>query len=135
MKVLDLMDEIFFEGGSMDMFPILKMFSGSDKSEIFGIARNDLYKTTRVMIINPEGHIGLLQTYALYLGDNDGSCRRVGNDKFARDEAMAVYGSVMGDSNLLKLVANRDIGKAATDLNNYIIKSKEQSKTINQKGE
>lgn len=130
MKIIDLLDEYFFEGGSPEMLPILKMFAGSEKAEIFGISKNEVFNTTRVMIITPEGHVGLLSKYALYLGDNDGSCRKVGNDTFVRDEAMAVYGSIMGSSNLLKQVTNRDIGKAASDLSDYIAKSREQSKQI-----
>ena len=134
MKVIDLMDEIFFGGGDKTLLPILKIFSGTDCSEIFGININE-DKTVRVMVINPKGHIGLLKTYEMFLGDSDGSCRPVGKDVFTRDEAMAVYGSIMGNSGLLKVVSDRDIGKASNFLSTFITTEKLKSINIQEQGE
>ena len=145
MKVIDLLDKIFFDGGAKDMLPILKKFAGNENAEIFGVYENYTDDTTRVMIASPV-HPKATGTYHLYLGDNTGSCRQIEKYNyskssvssvacFSKDEIYAIYGAIMGNPSVLKEVSNGNLEKATRFLTTYISHAKDQSKAMIEKGE
>ncbi len=137
MKVIDALDNIFFNNGDRKSLPLLERFAGDEGAEIFGLGNYKVFmqEGVRYLIANPVRDNSVLQRYSLYLGDEWGNLEKLGNGKYLRDEVFAIYGDILTNRFCKEHIQVSGISLAGKRLTQHIESAQKESANFTQKGE
>lgn len=137
MKVIDALDNIYFNNGDRTSLLLLERFAGDEGAEIFGLGRHRVFnkEEIRYLIANPVRSNSVLQRYNLYLGDERGNLVKLGDGKYLRDEVFAIYGDILTNTSCKDLIRETEINSVGRILTQHIESAQKESVNATQKGE
>lgn len=137
MKVIDALDNIFFNNGDRTSLLLLEMLAGDEGAEIFGLGNYKVFdkEEARYLIANPVRDNSVLQRYSLYLGDKWGNLEKLGNGRYLRDEVFAIYGDILTNTACKDLIQRGSLSVAGKTLTQHIELAQKEGANSTQKGE
>ena len=129
MKVIDLLDKIYFGNGNPSCLPILVCFADDEKAEIFGLAKG------RYLIIKPiDGHQRVVPKYDVYYGCDKGYCAQIATGYY-REDFFNAYGEILTDPACQESLDRDGFYTVADKLGQHINETKKCDSNPSQKGE